>query len=325
MVQGEGPAARRILVIKLGALGDFIHAMHAFAAIRAHHEGAHVALLTTAPFAQLARAAPWFDEVLEDARAPWWNLAAIGRTARLLRGWDFVYDLQTSRRSARYFRLAGRPRWSGIAAGCSHPHANPGRDGMHTLERQREQLRMAGISHWPPVARDWLIAAGQRHGLAEPYALLMPGGAGVGAVKRWPVDRYGAVARALHAAGVTPAVIGGAAEAGHARTLRAACPAAVDLTGRTTIADLAALGAGAALVVGNDTGPVHLAAAVGAPSVVLFSRAGVPEQAAPRGPAGEPVTILRAADLADLPIATVLAAVTATLRQSQPMVHPAAG
>ena len=314
---------RRVLVIKLGALGDFVHAFHAFAAIRAHHAGSAVTLLTTAPFRDVAQAAPWFDRVLVDPRAPWWNLLAARRTARTLRGFDFTYDLQTSGRSGRYFRLAGRPPWSGIVPGCSHPHANPRRDFMHTLERQREQLHAAGVTEHPSPERDWLIRLGHRHGLTGRYALLVPGGAGLGDVKRWPAARYAAAAKALQAGaqqagalqdgGLRPVIIGGPAETALAGTILAACPEAVDLTGKTSIPDIAALAAGAALVLGNDTGPLQLAASVGAPTLVLFSAAGVPEQAAPRGPSGEWATVLRVPDLNALPVAEVMAAVRALL------------
>ena len=304
-----GAGAQRILVIKLGALGDFVHAFHAFAAIRAHYPASHVTLLTTAPFRALAEASPWFDEVRVDPRAPWWNLMATRRAVAAIRGFDFVYDLQTSRRSSRYFRLAGRPPWSGIAPGASHPHANPHRDAMHTIERQREQLQAAGVTRCDPPERGWLIARGHRHGLPAPYALLMPGGAGLGSVKRWPAERYAAVAQRLLGLGLLPAVIGGGVEAPMARTILAACPGAVDLTGRTSIEDIAALASGAALVLGNDTGPVHLAASAGAPTLVLFSAAGVPEQAAPRGPSGEWVSVLQTPDLNDLEVERVMQAV----------------
>ena len=306
---GCGGSRQRILVIKLGALGDFVHAFHAFAAIRAQHPCSRITLLTTAPYLALAEASPWFDEVRVDPRAPWWNLPALWRTARAMRGFDFVYDLQTSRRSSRYFTLAGRPPWSGIAAGCSHPHANPCRDAMHTIERQREQLQRAGVTRRDAPARDWLVRRGHRHGLAAPYALLVPGGAGLGSVKRWPADRYAEVARRLLGRGLTPVVLGGRAEAALARTILAACPGAVDLTCRTSIEDIAALASGAAVVLGNDTGPVHIAASAGAPTVVLFSAAGVPEQAAPRGPDGEWATVLRTPDLNDLDVERVVQAV----------------
>ena len=303
-------------MIKLGALGDFIHALHGFAAIRAHHREDRVTLLTTAPFVELARGSPFFDAVEVDARAPWWDLASLRRTARVIGAADFVYDLQTSARTGRYFRLAGRPAWSGIATGCSHPHANPRRDLMHTVERQREQLEMAGVRVFPLPARDWL--RGERPALgssspARPFALLMPGGAGVGSAKRWPVDRYGALAEWLAGRGLTPVVIGGAAERALGERIASACAAAVDLTGRTSIPALAALGAEAALVVGNDTGPVHVAASMGAPTLVLFSKAGIPAQAAARGPAGEWATVLSADDLGGLPADAVAEAAAAIL------------
>lgn len=311
-----------ILVLKLGALGDFVHAFHAFAAIRRHHPGDRVTLLTTAPFAGLAEASPWFDAVAVDERAPWLNLAALRRSLRPIRGADFVYDLQTSSRSNRYHWLAGRPAWSGIAAGCSHPHANKQRDFMHTVERQREQLQHAGLTVSPPPERAWLAALGGQHGVQAPYALLMPGGAGLGSVKRWPAARYAAVAAHLAGQGITPVIIGGAAERGLADAILSIAPAALDLTTRTTIPDIAALAQGAALTVGNDTGPVHLAASMGAPTIQLFSNAGVPAQAAARGPAGEWATVLKRDSLDDLPVSAVLDALRPL---TAPPPSPAAG
>jgi len=303
----------RILVIKLGALGDFIHAFHAFAAIRAHHRDSHVALLTTPPFKALGEASPWFDEVRVDVRGRWWNLAATWRVAHALRGFDLVYDLQTVRRSNHYFNLAGRPPWSGVARGCSLPHVNKLRDGMHTLEREREQLQMAGISVFPTPDRTWLVRQGSLHGLTPPYALLVPGGAGHDGAKCWLAVNFAAIAKILAAHGVTPVVIGGTTEAIAGALIRQICPAAVDLTGRTTISDVAAIASHACLAVGNDTGPLHLAASIGAPTIALFSALGVSGQAAPRGPAGEWATVLSAPDLARLRVAQVLDAVLAKL------------
>ncbi len=312
--QAGEAADTRVLVIKLGAFGDFIHAFHGFAAIRAHHPEARIELLTTAPFEAMALGSPWFDGVHVDTRPPWWDVRALRRLRGILRGHDRVYDLQTSGRSGRYFRLAGRPPWSGIARGSAFPHRNPARDGMHTLERQREQLLAAGLTAFPEPDRAWLVARGSRHGVAAPYALLIPGDSkGEGSPKRWPVAGYGTVARMLTGRGVTPVVVGGPNEAGLAAAIGRACPGAVDLTGRTTMFDIAALGAGAVVVVGNDTGPLQLACAMGGPTVALFSGAYAWTQVAPRGPNGEWATMLREADLADLGADRVLAAVAALL------------
>jgi ADP-heptose:LPS heptosyltransferase len=297
----------RVLVIRLGALGDFFLSFGPFAAIRARHAGDEVTLLTTAPYAALARRAPWFDRVEVDARPSLFDVPGLLRLRRQLAGFDFVYDLQTSGRSSRYFILAGRPPWSGIAMGCSHPHATPRRDAMHTLERQREQLAMAGVTEFPPPDLAWLVHRPAIE-LPEPYVLLVPGAAAQRPRKRWPADRYGALAALLAGGGLAPVVLGGTDEAGLAGTIRTACPAAIDLTGQTAIGDLPALAAGAALAVGNDTGPMHVAAAMGCRCVVLFSADSDPALTAPRGPGGEWPAVLRAKDLADLPVADVVAA-----------------
>src|ERR1700752_2831263 len=117
------PARARILVIKHGALGDFVLATGPFAAIRRHHPNATITLLTTAPFVALAKAAPYFDQIWVDQRPRALALRGIWRLRRRLNAgrFDRVYDLQTSSRSSWYFHLLRRPKpeWSGIARGAS--------------------------------------------------------------------------------------------------------------------------------------------------------------------------------------------------------------
>jgi ADP-heptose:LPS heptosyltransferase len=303
-----------ILVIKHGALGDLVQAFGPFAAIRPHHPGARIDLLTTPPFAALMSRAPWFDRVLTDDRPPWWHLPAQFALARRLAagGYRRVYDLQTSARSSRLLAWLGlfgaRPEWSGIARRATHPHANPARDAMHTEDRQREQLAMAGITAFPDPDLTWLDADAARLDLPARFALLIPGAAPHRPAKRWPAEHYGALARHLATTGLTPVVLGTQAEAPLAAAIRDRCPAARDLTGGTEIPDIAALARRAALAVGNDTGPMHLIAAIGTPALVLFSAASDPALCAPRG---YQVRLLRVPDLRDLPPARVIEAAAA--------------
>jgi ADP-heptose:LPS heptosyltransferase len=286
----------RILVIKLAALGDFVQAFGPFAAIRAHHPGARITLLTTPPYAELARRSPWFDEVWDDgrpARADWRATLLLARRLRAAR-FSRVYDLQTSSRSSRYRWLVGLgAEWSGIARGATHPHANPDRDRMHTLERQRDQLLMAGLTEFPAPGLTWLDADLSALGLPPRFALLIPGASPKRPGKRWP--HFAELAARLDMPSV---VAGGPAEQPLAQVIRAASPAALDLTGRTTLAQLAAIARHAAVAVGNDTGPTHLAAAAGCPTVALFGGESDPALCAPRG---ERVAVLRQEPLAILP------------------------
>lgn len=304
-----------ILVIKLGALGDFVQALGPFAAIRRHHARDRVTLLTTPPYVELARASGYFDSVADCGRPGTFDLPTWARLLRLLNaGFARVYDLQTSDRSSLYrhlmrFPFSRRPEWSGIATGSSHPHANPERDLLHTIERQREQLAAAGITDVPLPDVEWIAADGARFNLKSPYVLLVPGGSAHRPEKRWPAERFAALARRLLSAGMTPVLLGGRDEAPLLETIARAAPGARSLAGETTLMEIAALGRGARAAVGNDTGPMHLIAATGTPVVALFSRASDPSLCAPRGPREKAtVTVLRAADLHDLSEATVASA-----------------
>lgn len=307
-------SAEAILVIRLGALGDLVLSSGPFRAIRDHHPDARIVLLTSAPYEDLARAGGWFDEIWIDERPSWWQFAAMRRLAARLRegGFARVYDLQTSDRSSGYYRLFRRPRpeWSGIARGASHPHANPRRDAMHTVERQADQLHMAGIEHVPPPDLSGIAADVSAFGLPADYALLVPGSAPHRPEKRWPAGRYGELAGRLRARGLTPVLIGGPAEQAELAAIAAAQRGIVDLCGRTDFAQIAMLGRGARVAVGNDTGPMHLIATAGCPSIVLFSGASDPALTAPRGLA---VQVLRRHALGDLSVDEVAHAVRRVL------------
>ncbi len=301
-------------MIKLAALGDMVQAFPPFAHIRAAHPTAHITLLTTPPYASLAAASPYFDRIETDGRPRRFGqtLAMLGRLRRA--GYDRVYDVQTSTRSSAYFYALWPkpPQWSGIAPFCSHPHKNPDRNAMHTLERQAEQLKDAGI--WPdaPVERGTAPAPDlsfmlndpaperrpEHFGLVAPYALLIPGASASRPGKRWPPERYGELARRLMLQGLAVGVIGGPDEAEIGRALGAAAPGVKNLIGLTDYAQIAGLGARAALAVGNDTGPTHVVAAAGAPTVVLFSAESDPALCAPRGRCVQVVQAERLADLA---------------------------
>jgi ADP-heptose:LPS heptosyltransferase len=314
MADHAGKGRWRILVIRLSALGDFIQALGPIAAIHHHHEGNHISLLTTRSLAGFAAELGFFDEVIVDDRPGMLAVRGWLRLRRRLRRgrFDRVYDLQTSTRSSAYAWLLrpGMPEWSGIAWRCSHPHANRDRDPQHTLDKQAEQLLMAGIYPTPLPTLPPLPGELPRELQGRDFALLVPGSSPGHPEKRWPAERFGALARALSEAAYCPVVVGTAPEAALAARIRSLCPEAVDLTGRTDLGLLGALARRAALTVGNDTGVSHLAAAAGCAVVVLFSGGTDPARCAPRG---RLVEVIAAPDLRDLAPQRVIAASLAIL------------
>jgi ADP-heptose:LPS heptosyltransferase len=300
---------RRILVIRLSALGDFIMALPAMAAIRRHHPTAEITLLTTKPLAELGKRSGWFSHVEIDPRPDWRNLSAWWRMRRWLKAgrFDRVYDLQSQDRTAMYFRLfwpGRRPEWSGIAPGASHPHTDPARRHMHAIDIHAAQLAVAGIADIPPPDLSWLEDSISKLGLPSRIALLVPGSAPHRPAKRWPTESYAALAQRLVAAKITPVIVGIAAEKPLADVIRTLCPKARDLTGQTSLFQIATLARRAEFAVGNDTGPMHLIAMVGCRVVSLFSDESNPARSAPRGN----VTVLHRPDLAELGVDEVAAA-----------------
>lgn len=278
---------RDILVIKLGALGDFIQALGPMAAIRRHHAGDRITLLTTAPYAELARASGYADRVWSGGRPGRLDVAGwLCLRHRLCSGFARVYDLQNNGRTSLYFRLMRpRPEWVGVAPGASHRNDSPERTAGTAFSGHVQTLALAGITDVHVDDLAWMTASPDGFNLRNPYVLLVPGCSPGKTEKRWPAARYGMLARLLAGRGVQPVILGTAPERTLAAEICALCPEALDLTGRTGLFQLAALARGAAGAVGNDTGPMHLIGPTGCPCVVLFSAAGDPARHAPLGPA----------------------------------------
>lgn len=296
----------RILVIKHGALGDFLMALAAMQAIRRHHAPARVTLLTTPAMEPLARASGLFDEIWFDKRAPLWRPDLWLPLLRRLRrgGFRRVYDLQRSGRSGRYFQALWprQPEWVGVVPGASHRYRDPPRP-THIMARHREMLAAAGVEvpAYPDLSfLDEPPPEGLLDGLAGRLALLVPGCSPERPEKRWPAERYGALAHRLQEAGLSVVLIGTRAEAEAIEEIRRLAPDARHAP--TSLAQLAALARRATLAVSNDTGPAHLIAAAGCPLLVLYPGSSDPVRLLPPGPR---VAHLRRERLADLPLEEV--------------------
>lgn len=281
---------KRILVIRLGALGDLILCMGAFAAIRKEHPNAEIALLTAPAFAPFAMQMPWFDHVIIDQRpkfmqiGKWWNLIKNVRNYAPTRVYDFQGKL---RQKILYYVLHGYMgliEWSGAIKGCSHPRAWPPQPNMHYTDFIAAQLKNAGIDEVPLPDLSWLDETLSKDTkLPERYAVLVPGCAPQHLHKRWPAKHYAEIAKALVAKGVTVLAVGTKHDADSIEAIRKLAPEVVDFAGKTNLKQLASVFRGAEAVIGNDTGPTHLSAAVGARTVALMSDKVDPYWSSPKG------------------------------------------
>ncbi len=295
----------RVLIIKHGALGDFVLSVGPFTAIREHHKNSIITLLTTLPYVEIAEKSGLFDQIWSDPRPPLWNILMWVKIIRRLRSgrFDRVYDLQTSTRSNTYYKLLGinKPEWSGIAPGCSLPHNNPNRDKMHTIERQREQLRFAGIKNCTPSELSWLDENVSdlisRKNNTFPNVLIIAGGSPHRQNKRWPAHSYVQLSNRLYKDGLQPILIGTHSEKEVIDKIHQHCPESLNLCGCTSLSHIATLARQAKVAVGNDTGPMHITASVGCPTMVIFSDASDPSITLPRGPNVRYLQIKRMDDL----------------------------
>lgn len=295
-----------ILVIKHGALGDIVLATAAFKAIRETYPDAEIVAMTSKNYATLMAQSPYFNEIWSDRKPKLFERDAISRLKTMLhsRPWDFVFDLQGSQRTTWYQWMFKRP-WpniSNVSRWSSHGYVDKQKKSRHALENLHRQLQIAGIEIGQPDL-SWLHEDVSNLQPATQYALLVPGGAAHRTDKRWPADSYAAVAQELVAKGIIPLLIGTEAESVAIQSIANRVPRAVNLCGKTSIAQLATLAREATLALGNDTGPMHVIASAGCPSVVLFSHASDPVRSAP---VGQAVSILRERDLSELGVDRVL-------------------
>ena len=259
-------AARRprLVVLRALGLGDLLTAVPALRALAAAFPDHHRVLAAPAALAELARWTGAVDEVV--------GTAPLAPLHPRLHGADLAVNLHGRGPESHRVLLAARPLrlWAyanpAVPASAGGP---PWREGEHEAARWCRLLAAYGVPA-DPARLDVAVPPGPLPEGARGATLVHPGAKDP--ARRWPAERFAAVARAEAAAGRRVLVTGSAAERRLALQVARGAglgPGAV-LAGRTDLATLARLVAAAGRVVCNDTGVGHLATAVGTPSVVLF-------------------------------------------------------
>ncbi len=277
----------RVVVLRaLPGLGDLLCAVPALRALRAAHPAARVEVvglpaagLLAERFGDLVDAVvpfPGFPGIPEAPLDPARTVAFLAAEQR--EPADLALQLHGSGTTSNPFvALLGAGRAAGFRVpGAWAPDGGAFLDWVeeeHEVRRPLRLLAQLGVAStgeeigFPVHAEDEEAAAALVG--AEPYAVVHVGASVP--QRRWAAERFAAVAASLAERGLRPAFTGGAGERERVAGIRAAVAApTLDLTGRTSLGAFAGVLRGARLTVTNDTGASHLAAAVGAPSVVLF-------------------------------------------------------
>jgi heptosyltransferase-1 len=292
----EAQSPTRILIVRTGAMGDILHGMPAVAALRNALPDCEIGwaiephwspLLRSAPATPHASSMPLVDRIHTVPTREWkgrpFSFATLRQIASLRRGlraarYDVCVDLQGSIRSAFIGRISG----SGRLVGASRPSERQARafynervalKSVHVIKQACELVAAAAkLDHLDPLippfpldpsSEAWCEALLRTHRSANGFVLLAPG-AGWGA-KRWPAASFARLARQLCDQGLV-VLANTSSDSAVDAELAAAGAAPI----QCSFPQLMALVRRSALVIGGDTGPVHLAAAMGRPVVSLF-------------------------------------------------------
>jgi lipopolysaccharide heptosyltransferase I len=297
-------ALRNILIIKPSSLGDIVQALPALSALRKSFPKARISWLVRPEFAPLIENHPHLTRIIPFDRAflgkAWFHPRAFRALLSLFgclrqSAFDAVFDFQGLFRTASLARISGCGQRFGLASArelsrvfYTHRIKKPA-DSPHVVDYYMNLVRAGGAistdvefifpSNAP--AEKSVAAILEKHDItSQPYAVLVPGSAH--ADKCWPVERFAELAGKLTAEhGLSIVATGSPSEAALVeRLVSSAESPIVNLAGRTSIPELIALLRNAALVVSNDTGPGHIASALGTPIVMIFGRSN-PARVAP--------------------------------------------
>lgn len=284
--------AARIALLKPSALGDIVHSLPVLSALRRRFPDAHITWVVNRAYEPLLRGHPDLNETMAFdrnlTRAGWLATAAtLARFGGALRQkhFDLVIDLQGLLRSGLMARATAAPRRVGLS--CSREgagwfytdivHVPGGLNGMHAVDRYWRVAEALGVGDGPKRFVVPLPETARRRaaeamvGLPRPWLALAVGSRWQ--TKRWRPSHFAALARRAQAEfGGTIIFVGTPDEAATAAQVREGLTGpSLDLSGLTTLPELAAVLALCDAMVANDTGPLHLAAALGRPVVAPYT------------------------------------------------------
>lgn len=285
----------RVLFVKLGAIGDIVHALPAFAAVKRHRPEVHITWAVERRSAEILRGNPLIDELLElDTRAMREGgivdemIPEIRRQLSPLRKLDFdvAIDLQGLLKSGLIAKLSGaKVRWGFSRRNLREPASRIFLNRTEKIGTQthviEKNMRLAAAAFGPFPAGEPLefpIFADPEHSLeakaiagqaGDAFAILNPAGGWV--TKLWHAEKFGQLADSIwNEHGLVPIIITGPAEKDIAGRVLAASASGKAIAVQPTLKGFYELAKLARIYIGGDTGPTHLAVAAGTPVVGIF-------------------------------------------------------
>ena len=293
---------RRIALLKPSALGDIVHALPVLSGLRDRFPAAHITWVVNKSYEPLIAGHPHLDETLPFDRGAFKRgpVEAARYTLRFgdelrRRRFDLVIDLQGLLRTGLMCGFTGCPVRVGFAdarEGSRHFYTHrvevPDADEIHAVDRYWRVAQAVGAGNGPkrfvvPVRPEELVATDRElAGLPRPWVAVAAGARWL--TKRWPVGNFAVlVNRAAAEFGGSAVLVGASDDIALSQHLASELTRPyLDLTGRTSLPRLTAVLARCDLMLANDTGPLHLAAALGRPCVAPYTCT----KAAKHGPFG---------------------------------------
>jgi heptosyltransferase I len=267
------PDPQRILIVKPSALGDIVHTLPVLRLLRRRFPTATIDWLVYSAFADLLDGHPDLTSVVPLHRSPRGLFTAASEVRR--RNYDMALDLQGLARSAFITRATGAAIRVGFQqsrefAFLAYTHKVQARmEPVHAVERYLDMAELVGagrgpvefVFHSTPADNEW--AMNQTASLGK-FAVIAPGTNWI--TKRWPVEHFEQLSRLLRDRGLKVVVVGHT----DAEPLALAINPDLNLVKQTTLKQLVEVIALAEVVVANDSGPMHIASALGTPLVVPF-------------------------------------------------------
>ncbi len=294
-------ARKKILIIKPSSLGDIVHSLPVLDALYRCFPGAEIHWIVAKGFEGILEGHPMLAKLWIIHKDEWKKMSKVRTTVGELRTlfrnlraekFDYAIDLQGLLRSGLMTRATGAPVRLGFAEAREgstmfYTHTVVGGKDIHAVDRYLKAPAFLGCDvskvrfPFPPVERSPdILSPGP-----GTYAVMSPGARKP--VNRWPADRFGQLAAMLPLKSI---VVGSRGDIKLAESVvRASKGKALSIAGKTDLRGLIGVIRGARLMVTNDTGPMHIAAAVGVPVFALFG----PANPVRTGPYGDGHTVIR--------------------------------